>query len=326
MHKTDSGFYVIDVLPLHNTSKRPFHLEKRMKSKKSFSSYGHGHGDDKLLQYSPYDAQMKREAILEQRRLKLARQFLHVKDVLIKQHQRALNDSSAKRSQIQQTLRLAEKNRNTILQRLVEQCAQEVARCKEVARQQQLKNQEEIDRRRADLERRQRATAARRARLLTVPKSRIFSNEMTIPPTREEAAVIIQNHWRIRQFSKVIKTYRSFDISVHTIENMSFHDTVGLLQKPAVIQATSRLLQEVRKASPLTCGTNKYKNPARVFLSAYMIVSHTKEIIVNIGHHERVSKFVNSHSHIMLSFLVYNLGVMVFGWRTRKIFKYYKRD
>ncbi|CAG8567505.1 12242_t:CDS:2, partial [Funneliformis mosseae] len=84
-----------------------------------------------------------------------------------------------------------------------------------------------------------------------------------------------------------IKTYRSFDISVHTIENMSFHDTVGLLQKPAVIQATSRLLQEVRKASPLTCGTNKYKNPARVFLSAYMIVSHTKEIIVNIGHHER---------------------------------------
>ncbi|CAG8740649.1 16590_t:CDS:1, partial [Funneliformis mosseae] len=188
MHKTDSGFYVIDVLPLHNTSKRPFHLEKRMKSKKSFSSYGHGHGDDKLLQYSPYDAQMKREAILEQRRLKLARQFLHVKDVLIKQHQRALNDSSAKRSQIQQTLRLAEKNRNTILQRLVEQCAQEVARCKEVARQQQLKNQEEIDRRRADLERRQRATAARRARLLTVPKSRIFSNEMTIPPTREEAA------------------------------------------------------------------------------------------------------------------------------------------
>jgi hypothetical protein len=299
MHKTDSGFYVIDVLPLHNNSKRPFHLEKRMKSKKSFSSYGHGrgHGDEKL-QYSPNDAQIKREAILEQRRLKLARQFLHVKDVLIKQHQRALRDSSAKRSQIQQTLRLAEKNRNTILQRLVEQCAQEVARCKEVARQQQLKNQEEIDRRRADLERRQRATAARRAKLLTVPKSRIFSNGMTVPPTREEAAVIIQNHWRFRQLSKVIKTYRSFGISVHTIENMSFKDTVGLLQKQAVIQATSKLLQKVRKTSPLTCGANKYKNPARVFLSAYMIVSHTKEILAEIGHHERVRYFVNS-SHIM---------------------------
>ncbi|RIA81122.1 hypothetical protein C1645_661111, partial [Glomus cerebriforme] len=225
--------------------------------------------------------------ILEQRRLKLARQFLHVKDVLVKQHQRALRDSTAKRSHIQQTLRLAEKNRNTILQRLVEQCAQEVARCKEVARQQQLKNQEEIDRRRADLERRQRATAARRAKLLTVPKSRIFSNEMTIPPTREEAAVIIQTHWRFRQLSKAIKTYRSFGISVHTIENMSFHDTVGLLQNPAVIQANGKLLQKARKASPLTCGAKKYKNPSRVFLSAYMIVSHTKEILADIGHHER---------------------------------------
>ncbi|CAB5382069.1 unnamed protein product [Rhizophagus irregularis] len=283
MHKTDSGFYVIDVLPLHNSSKRPFHLEKRMKSKKSFSSYGH----EKLLQYGPYDAQIKREAILEQRRLKLARQYLHVKDVLIKQHQRALRDSSAKRSHIQQTLRLAEKNRNTILQRLVEQCAQEVARCKEVARQQQLKNQEEIDRRRANLERRQKATAARRAKLLTVPKSRIFSNEMAIPPTREEAAVIIQNHWRYRQLSKAIKTYRSFGISVHVTENLSFQDTVRLLQKPAVIQATGKLLQKARKVSPLTCGANKYKNLSRVFLSAYMIVSHTNEILADIGHYER---------------------------------------
>ncbi|GET00023.1 T-complex protein 11-domain-containing protein [Rhizophagus clarus] len=258
-----------------------------MKSKKSFSSYRQSHGDEKLLQYGPYDAQIKREAILEQRRLKLARQYLHVKDVLIKQHQRALRDSSAKRSHIQQTLRLAEKNRNTILQRLVEQCAQEVARCKEVARQQQLKNQEEIDRRRANLERRQRATAARRAKLLTVPKSRIFSNETAIPPTREEAAVIIQNHWRYRQLSKVIKTYRSFGISVHVTENLSFQDTVRLLQKPAVIQATGKLLQKARKVSPLTCGANRYKNLSRVFLSAYMIVSHTNEILADIGHFER---------------------------------------
>ncbi|CAG8736599.1 7701_t:CDS:1, partial [Gigaspora rosea] len=166
MHKTNSGFYVIDVLPLHHASKRPFHLERRMKSKKS-TTHVHGHGHKKLPQCDPDDARIKREALLEQRRLKLARQILHVKEVLNKQHERALNDSSIKRSHIQQNLQVAEKNRNTILQRLVEQCAQEVARCKEVARQQQLKNQEEIDRRRADLERRQKATAARRARLLS---------------------------------------------------------------------------------------------------------------------------------------------------------------
>ncbi|CAB4415376.1 unnamed protein product [Rhizophagus irregularis] len=105
------------------------------------------HGDEKLLQYGPYDAQIKREAILEQRRLKLARHKLY---------------DSPRRIEI------------TILQRLVEQCAQEVARCKEVARQQQLKNQEEIDRRRANLERRQKATAARRAKLLTVPNLAFF--------------------------------------------------------------------------------------------------------------------------------------------------------
>ncbi|CAJ0765450.1 17586_t:CDS:2 [Entrophospora sp. SA101] len=340
MHKTDSGFYVIDVLPLHHASKRPFHLERRMKSKKSNSSHVHCHdrnhnnniNNNKLFHYSTEEAQLKKAALLEQRRLKLARQFLHVKNVLVKQHQRALHDSSAKRSHIQETLKMAEKNRNTILQRLVEQCAQEVARCKEVARQQQLKNQEEIDRRRADMERRQRATAARRARLLTVPKSRLLSSDDTSPPTREEAASIIQNAWRYHKLIRIIETYRSFDISLHTTENMTFHNTVQLLQKPAVIQTTSKFLQRVTKVSRMTMGTGKYKNPAKVFLSAYMIVSHTKEILIDIGYYERtllkstkvmvnsLEKWLNSFSNDKHNKIHYN-GLLNFlsAWDT-----YYK--
>ncbi|CAG8457132.1 13622_t:CDS:2 [Cetraspora pellucida] len=286
MYKTNSGFYVIDVLPLHHASKRPFHLERRMKSKKS-TTHVHGHGHKKLPQCAPDDARIKREALLEQRRLKLARQTLHVKEVLMKQHERALNDSFTKRSQIQQTLQVAEKNRNTILQRLVEQCAQEVARCKEVARQQQLKIQEEIDRRRADLERRQKATAARRARLLSISKSHAQVNGSSPNYTRDEAATIIQTNWRYKHLIDVIKTYRSFGISIHTIKNMSFRDAVGLLKENSVIQATNKFLQRVRKSSSITLGVSKYKNPARVFLSAYMIVAHTKEILVDVGHHEK---------------------------------------
>ncbi|CAG8657283.1 16399_t:CDS:2 [Cetraspora pellucida] len=286
MYKTNSGFYVIDVLPLHHASKRPFHLERRMKSKKS-TTHVHGHGHKKLPQCAPDDARIKREALLEQRRLKLARQTLHVKEVLMKQHERALNDSFTKRSQIQQTLQVAEKNRNTILQRLVEQCAQEVARCKEVARQQQLKIQEEIDRRRADLERRQKATAARRARLLSISKSHVQANGSSPNYTRDEAATIIQTNWRYKHLIGVIKTYRSFGISIHTIKNMPFRDAVGLLKENSVIQATNKFLQRVRKSSPITLGVSKYKNPARVFLSAYMIVAHTKEILVDVGHHEK---------------------------------------
>nr|CAG8439011.1 15887_t:CDS:2 [Entrophospora candida] len=255
MHKTDSGFYVIDVLPLHHASK--------------------------------HEAQIKRTAILEQRRLKLARQFSHVKDVLVKQHQRALHDSSAKRYHIQETLRMAEKNRNTILQRLVEQCAQEVARCKEVARQQQLKNQKDIDRRRADMERRQCATAARRARLLTVPKSRLLSSDYPSPPIREEAASVIQNAWRYHELIKLVKDYHNFDISLHTVENMSFQNAVQLLQKSAIIQISNKFLQKVSKTSQMIMETGKYKNPARIFLSAYIIVSHTKEILVDIGYYEK---------------------------------------
>lgn len=256
-----------------------------MKSKKSIT-HVHGHGHKKLPQCDPDDARIKREALLEQRRLKLARQILHVKEVLNKQHERALNDSSIKRSHIQQNLQVAEKNRNTILQRLVEQCAQEVARCKEVARQQQLKNQEEIDRRRADLERRQKATAARRARLLSVSKSHVLVNGLP-HYTREEAATIIQNNWRYKHLIDVIKTYRSFGISMHAIQKMSFRDAVNLLKENAVIQATTKFLQRVRKSSVITSGVSKYKNPARVFLSAYMIVAHTNEILVDIGHLEK---------------------------------------
>ncbi|CAG8608740.1 27989_t:CDS:2 [Dentiscutata erythropus] len=296
MHKTNSGFYVIDVLPLHHASKRPFHLERRMKSKRSTTTYVHGHGHKKLPQCDRNDARIKREALLEQRRLKLARQILHVKEVLIKQHERALNESFTKRSHIQQTLQVAEKNRNTILQRLVEQCAQEVARCKEVARQQQLKNQEEIDRRRADLERRQKATAARRARLLSVSKSHVLDSDLP-HYTREEAATIIQNNWRFKHLIDVIKTYRSFGITMHTIKKMSFRDSVNLLKENAVIQATNKFLQRVRKSSTVTSGASKYKNPARIFLSAYMIVAHTNEILVDVGRLEKT--LLNSSKNML---------------------------
>ncbi|CAG8605865.1 7974_t:CDS:2 [Paraglomus brasilianum] len=280
MHRTDSGFYVIDVLPLHHASKRPFHLEKRMRSKKSSPLYSSN------LPLSPAEAHLKREAILEARRLKLARQFLHVKDVLDKQHQRALRDSSAKRSQIQTTLRMAEKNRNLILQKLVEQAAQEVARCKEVARMQQLKNQEETDRRRKDMERRQKATAARRARLLSASKTKTTGSNANVPMSREEAAVFIQGIWRYNRLMPCVKAFRKFGINIHAVESISFGDIVALLQKPAVIQATSKLLARIRKVSSLTSGSKKYKNFARVFLSVYMITAHTGEILVDMGPHE----------------------------------------
>ncbi|KAG9305080.1 hypothetical protein G9A89_007720 [Geosiphon pyriformis] len=280
MYKTDSGFYVIDVLPLHQASKRPFHLEKRMESKKSAT-----YPSQKLLLQTPNEAQAKREAILEARRLKLSRQFLHVKDVLSKKHEHALHDSSAKRSQIQRTLQSAEQKRNTILQHLVEQCAQQVARCKEVARQQQLKNQEAIDRRRADMERRQKATAARRAKLLSVSKSRFLT--VIIPPTREQAAIIIQGAWRYKKYYKAVRNYVKFGINLSSTKAFSFRETVDLLKQPTAIQAALKLIQRVKKASPLTSGSNKYKNIARVFLSAYMIVSHTQEILGDIGDYEK---------------------------------------
>ncbi|CAG8442629.1 6767_t:CDS:2 [Ambispora gerdemannii] len=292
MYKTDSGFYVIDVLPLHHASKRPFHLEERMKSKKSGS----------------YEAQAKREAILEERRLKLARQYLHVKNVLSKQHQHALHDSSTKRSQIQKTLQSAERKRNTILQQLVEQCAQQVARCKEVARQQQLKNQEEIDRRRADMERRQKATAARRAKLLNVPKSRILNSNIQL--TRDQAATIIQNNWRYKQYYGAAKSFRKFNISLKSTKALSFQETVKLLKQPAIIQVTLRLLQRMRKASALTSGSNRYKNVARVFLSAYMIVSHTNEILESIGKQE---KALLESAKIMLDEFEHWIDEIVYG-------------
>lgn len=122
MEPTHSGFYVVDILPLRHASGRPHHLEQR------FSSHDHA-------ATAVDDARVKREAILEERRSKLAARASRASDVELRNRE----STERKRYRLQNNLRAAERNRDGILERQRQQCRGAVEKAKEVARLQKMR-------------------------------------------------------------------------------------------------------------------------------------------------------------------------------------------
>ncbi|KAJ3277222.1 hypothetical protein HK104_003544 [Borealophlyctis nickersoniae] len=275
MEKTSSGFYVIDVLSLKHPSGKPHHLEARLSSRSTRSS-------------SLSKGLARRAAFLEDRRSKLARRTSHVRDVCAA-HRRTANAPRGTQSieTLSERLRSAERNRNTILERRGQSCAQQVARAKAVAKAQSQRDQESAATRRAALEQRLRATSARRQRLLTIPRSRLLESHLWDEPENEnvttEASITIQQWWRRSKMSPCVKNWSRFGLSLAKANEMSFERLVRLVKSDQLIRALGRILLRVKK---MVGGEVAWKNPSRVFLSAYMIVAHPNELMPNIGPEE----------------------------------------
>lgn len=285
MEQKASGFYVIDALSLKHPAGKPFHLEARLSSRSS---------KQKLNTILSKGA-ARRAAFLEDRRSKLARRTSHVRDVCTAHKNKNAPTSvpDPRRSQsLVDRLQHAAQNRNTILERRGKTCAEAVAHAKEVARLQHLKVTEATAAKRAALEERLRVTATRRQRLLAIPRSRLLEPQtwdLHAVPT--EAAITIQQWWRRAKLSPCVKSYLRFNISLEKAKAMPFPRLVKLVRSEALIKVTGRVMLRWKKMMVVEKGgaAVNWKNPSRVFLSAYMIAAHPKELMPVIGAEEEVS-------------------------------------
>ncbi|RUS25754.1 T-complex protein 11-domain-containing protein [Jimgerdemannia flammicorona] len=279
----EPGFYIVDILPLRHTSGRPHHLEER------FSTHDYA-------ATTVDDARVKREAILEARRSKLAARASLARDVELRNREL----TERKRYRLQNNLRVAERNRNGILERQRQQCRFAVEKAKEVARLQQIRRLAEKERQRSELERRLRITEQRRAKLLSVPKSKLLANNsgdkvITHRKFRRDASVR-HEQWRKKYLDPVVESFLRSGISLEMAARMGFPALVRHLKSPELIGITSRLLGRMHKyaakagdgtAAVVDVEVVKAAGASRVFLSAYMLTAHPREILSEVGEPEQ---------------------------------------
>ncbi|KAJ3192758.1 hypothetical protein HK101_005994 [Irineochytrium annulatum] len=319
--RSNPGFFVIDSQPLKHPAGKPYHLEARFRARRRRSMFTASTLD---LHLSSHDVANK--AFIEARRQKLQRRHSHIKGVLAK-HRHDLNqDDPVGREKIQEALEAAELNRKTILERQVKSCAIQVARAREIAAAQQKKEQEELLARRQALEDRLSASEARRRAFRSTPRSRKLSaNELVddgtvvheLPSLLNSAASLIQRWYRGKAAHAVVKEWDNLTTAGHTkpalsVKNaqaMSFEEFAGCIQSQVVIKGAGKVLalleqlkslaprkedaEQERGRSTKKQGAKKeepaaWKNANRIFLSAFIIVAHTSEIMPVLGAEEEI--------------------------------------
>ncbi|KND03158.1 uncharacterized protein SPPG_09000 [Spizellomyces punctatus DAOM BR117] len=273
MERTDSGFYVVDVLNLKQPAGKPFHVEARIRGRSTVPGAS---------------AVARHNAFIEDRVRRLRRRTSHVRAVCAAKRMRENGDKSAKKSRITETLEVAERNRRTILERQVRSCAEAVAHAKRVAREQSERLAELTAARRAALEERLRITALRRQRLLTIPRSRLLEpqpwDEGGLRTVATDAVISIQQWWRRMKVDPLVRNFLRFGVSLDKSLKTPFEKLVRTMQSPSLIKAVGRLLMRLDKMTnhPSTV----WKNPSRVFLSAYMLAAHPEELMPTMGPEE----------------------------------------
>lgn len=132
-----SGFYTVDAVPLHQSSKKPYHLEKRFMRNLNISNGASSSSSNHNIKKN--QVEIKREAILEERRYRLNQNFLKVKRIA----KEAKDRQQDKINLLSKSMQIAETNRNLYIEQRRANSKKTVERAKCIALQNQLRSEQE---------------------------------------------------------------------------------------------------------------------------------------------------------------------------------------
>lgn len=293
MDSQDShGFYVFDAHTLTRKTRKPRHLEARFNSNNThittsskFESLSES--DDPLTPTT-----QRRTAFLDARRNKLARRISHVRDVYTAHLCQLSGEITARKKKLSETIQIAEKNRATIIEKQVQRQKSALNHVKKVAELQAIRRADETEALRKAIDERLSISAVRRQRLMRIPRSRRLE---THADSTEEllnmhltAASVIQNWYRQRKLRRSVTSFESHKLTVEICATLSFDDLVKLLQSETLISSVSALFGRLRMMT--VKGDNaispQWSSPARIYLTAYLVGTHPKEIMTQVGESE----------------------------------------
>ena len=252
-------------------SKKPSHLQKRFRTRSN---------------KSVESTTKKAKDILDNRRQKLALRSDAIKAKLKSIKESRVLETENQMKKITIGLEEATTKREELLKVKVESNASIVERAKTIARTQNQKSREEMAVIQKNLEKRMRTTSNRRARNLLVPKSRLLDAKTRRESlvVNDEAAVCIQDWWRERKFTPLVKIYRKVAVTKLKAKELNFSGLMARVQNPTTLKATSFLIIRAKR----TVGIKyNWKQPARVLLLAYVIALYPQEMFTEMNVQEQ---------------------------------------
>ena len=167
----------------------------------------------------------------------------------------------------------ADVNRHRILKLTAENCGRKVQEAK--IRASKVKKERDEVARLASLEILERLESAERRReeLLSARGRKSLSRI-----SRNEAAIRIQRVWRKQRLQKAIREFQAQRISLESVANHTFDQVVGKFKNPGTVRAATRLLLVVGLVDT-DVGQQDLDRLVRTFLSSFMIVGHTTEVL-----------------------------------------------
>ncbi|KAJ3271389.1 hypothetical protein HDV01_006676 [Terramyces sp. JEL0728] len=266
-------FFTIDASPLVKRSRKPKHVEKRLKSRP-------------ISDVS--DGLARHEAFLAARREKLSNRTAHVKKVVDVHKSKVSKYREAKLSMIEQTIETANQKRQNRLDKSVAFHGKQVKRAQEIARTQLQRSIEDKAVLKNAIDTRLRISEFRRKKLQSIPRSRLLGSQswelQEALSLQDESAQVIQHWWRRVKFVPLAKVYRKVGLTKKKAAKMAFDALVSRIQSAILIKATNFLLLRAKKMS--TKKPKKWNNPARVLLSAYLITCYPSETLQNMDAQE----------------------------------------
>lgn len=239
---------------------------------------------------------LRRASLLETRKARLAEKAAHAEKVRL----RAAMAKAAPRvnANSEERALAAQQARERYLAQVAANCHEEVKRAKRVAEDTREKKAAEHLRLKGEME--ERLADAERRRLVYQQNLRRTKNNSHLAPVEEmkvmpyvwkprnehEAAVLLQRAWKNRQWRRLSSTFQDLGLSVETVRRMNFDDLSLLLSQERVLTGTARVLKN--------CGLHDHENDAvkdrvavRMFLSAFLILGHPKQVLSRDGVQEQ---------------------------------------
>ena len=233
---------------------------------------------------------LRRASIIESRKARLADKAAHAEKVRLRAKQAKAAPKTARSSEDRALA--AQQARAAYLAQVTASCAEEVRRAKRIAEenkerkaQEELKLRGDMEEKLADAERRrllyQQNIRRPRTHNLPVVEEKKVKLATWKPKNEEAAARVIQKAWRNKQIRKTISGFLQLAIQVSRVQETSFEDISVYLSQDNVLTNTEQLIS--------LCGLNNSEGArisARIFLSAFLILGHPKQVLSNIGEQE----------------------------------------
>ena len=255
---------------------------------------------------------LRRASIIESRKARLADRAAHAEQVRLRA---AAAKAATKVSYSEEKALAAQAHREKLLAEIAARCEEEVRRAKKVAEETKEKKAAENARLREEMAEKF-ADAARRKSIyqssLRRPRTTSLAavEEKKINPaalrkiSRVTAAKVIQKAWREYATHRTLTSFRSLNLNLSSVSNQSFEDVTQLISEESVLQATSRLLRHVGVAA-LEDDESSTTSPVRLFLSAYLILSHPMQALSHGGGQPQEQELVTKSAALIEPFEIY---------------------